>query len=93
MDVKLYGDKENGGIFAVSGNHCSRCAFWAEDLATEVDGEPHTVLGVMPPGFYVYGNTELAWKPLQMQTQDVAEASRTVHSIFALILIIAIRQG
>jgi putative ABC transport system permease protein len=50
----------------------------------DVDGEPHTVLGVMPPGFYVYGNTELAWKPMQMQTQDVAGASRTVHAIFAL---------
>jgi putative ABC transport system permease protein len=50
----------------------------------ELDGAPTTVLGVMPPGFYVLGNTELAWVPYQMPTEDALAASRTIHSVFAL---------
>ena len=50
----------------------------------ELDGTPTTVLGVMPPGFYVLSNTELAWVPYQMPTQDALAASRTVHSVWAL---------
>ena len=50
----------------------------------QIDGFPTTVLGVMPPGFYVYTNTELAWVPYQMPTQDALAASRAVHSVWAL---------
>jgi putative ABC transport system permease protein len=50
----------------------------------DMDGLPHTVLGVMPPGFYVLANTELAWVPYQMATQDTAASSRTVHLVFGL---------
>jgi putative ABC transport system permease protein len=50
----------------------------------DIDGSPYTVLGIMPPGFYVYTTTELAWAPYQMQTQDAAAASRTVHTVWGL---------
>jgi putative ABC transport system permease protein len=50
----------------------------------DLDGLPYTVLGVMPPGFYVYANTELAWVPYQMKTQETAASLRTVHSVFGL---------
>jgi hypothetical protein len=50
----------------------------------DLDGLPHTVLGVMPRGFYVLANTELAWVPYQMQTEDTAASSRTVHLVFGL---------
>ena len=53
-------------------------------LQVNIDGTPHTVLGVMPPGFFVSTNTDLAWVPYQMPMQDALAASRAVHSVFAL---------
>jgi putative ABC transport system permease protein len=51
----------------------------------DLDSEPFTVIGVMPPGFHISStNTEQFWRPLQLQTQDTAAASRSVHWIFAL---------
>ncbi|HEY6329031.1 MAG TPA: ABC transporter permease, partial [Blastocatellia bacterium] len=50
----------------------------------DIDASPHTILGVMPAGFYVLANTELAWEPLQLPAQDPAAASRTIHAIWVL---------
>ncbi|HYL93485.1 MAG TPA: ABC transporter permease, partial [Alphaproteobacteria bacterium] len=50
----------------------------------DIDGAPHQVIGVMPPGFYILGNNEQAWEPMQLQTADTAASSRTIHSIWAL---------
>jgi predicted permease len=50
-----------------------------------LDSVPYTVIGVMPAGFYVLGNTERFWLPLQLQTQDVAASSRTVHWLFGMV--------
>jgi putative ABC transport system permease protein len=52
--------------------------------SVDIDGSPCAVIGVMPPGFYVYANTELAWMPFQMPTQDTVTSSRTVHSVWGL---------
>ena len=51
----------------------------------DFDGIPYTVIGVMPPGFYVFGDQELFWMPLQLQTQDVVASSRTVHWLLAMV--------
>ena len=56
-------------------------------LGTKVDfdGVPYTVIGVMPPGFYIFGNQELFWMPLQLQTQDAVASSRTVHWLLTMV--------
>jgi putative ABC transport system permease protein len=50
-----------------------------------LDGAPYTVIGVMPPGFHMFSDTEQFFEPLQLQTQDAAASSRTVHWIFGLV--------
>jgi predicted permease len=51
----------------------------------DLDGEPYTVIGVMPPVFHLFLNsTEQFWRPLQLETQDAVAASRSVHWIFTL---------
>lgn len=37
-----------------------------------LDGEPHVVVGVMPPGFAVPGGDELLWTPLVPDADDLA---------------------
>jgi predicted permease len=49
----------------------------------DLDGIPYTVIGVMPQGFHISDDTEKFWRPLQLETQDVAASSRAVHWIFA----------
>ena len=48
-----------------------------------LDGVPHTVVGVMPAGFYVLANTELFWVPLQLESASAQAAARNVHWLFA----------
>lgn len=50
----------------------------------DFDGVPYTVIGVMPAGVQINAPNELFWMPLQLQTQDVAASSRTVHWLLAL---------
>jgi putative ABC transport system permease protein len=50
-----------------------------------LDGEPYTVIGVMPQDFRVSGQREQFYEPLQLQTQDAAASSRTVHWILGFI--------
>ncbi|HEY1940029.1 MAG TPA: ABC transporter permease [Candidatus Angelobacter sp.] len=50
----------------------------------DLDGVPYSVIGVMPPGFHIFNNTEQFYEPLQLQTQDTAAQSRAVHWILAL---------
>jgi putative ABC transport system permease protein len=49
-----------------------------------LDGAPYTVIGVMPAGFHLVSDAEQFFEPLQLQTQDAAASSRTVHWILAL---------
>jgi len=51
----------------------------------DLDGAPYTVIGIMPAGFHLFDNSEQFFEPLQLQTQDAAASSRTVHWIFALV--------
>jgi predicted permease len=50
-----------------------------------LDGEPYTVIGVMPQDFHISGVAEQFYEPLQLQTQDAAASSRTVHWILGFI--------
>jgi putative ABC transport system permease protein len=51
--------------------------------AVNLDGAPYTVIGVMPPGFYVQSKQELFWIPLQLETVNAQSAARNVHWLFA----------
>lgn len=48
-----------------------------------LDGVPHTVVGVMPAGFYVLADTELFWVPLQLESANAQASARNVHWLFA----------
>jgi putative ABC transport system permease protein len=50
-----------------------------------LDGAPYTVIGVMPPAFHMFSDTEQFFEPLQLQTQDAAASSRTIHWILAMV--------
>lgn len=56
-------------------------------LGTKIDfdGIPYAVIGVMPPRFQVFTEAELFWMPLQLQTQDSAASSRTVHWLLSMV--------
>ena len=48
-----------------------------------LDGVPHTVVGVMPAGFYILADTELFWVPLQLESANAQASARNVHWLFA----------
>ena len=50
--------------------------------AISLDGEPYTIVGVMPPRFYVLNDQELLWVPLQLQSADAQASARNVHWLF-----------
>jgi putative ABC transport system permease protein len=81
-------DQAGASAVAVLSDSLWRTRFKAdrEILGTKIDldNAPTTIIGVMPPGFYVLGNKEQVWAPLQLQTTGAAAASRTVHSIWAI---------
>jgi putative ABC transport system permease protein len=47
--------------------------------AIQLNGAPYTVVGVMPSGFHVLGDTELLWTPLQLQRGVGISASPNIH--------------
>ncbi|HEY6273957.1 MAG TPA: ABC transporter permease [Terriglobales bacterium] len=52
----------------------------------DLDGQPYTVIGVMPPGFHIFPYTaEQYYRPLQLETQDAVASSRTVHWLLAML--------
>lgn len=51
--------------------------------AVNLDGAPYTVVGVMPPGFYVQSDQELFWIPLQLESVNAQASARNVHWLFA----------
>ena len=51
--------------------------------AVKLDGAPYTVVGVMPPKFYVQSDKELFWIPLQLESVNAQASARNVHWIFA----------
>ena len=48
-----------------------------------LDGAPHTVVGVMPAGFYVLSDQELFWVPLRLESANPQASARNVHWLFA----------
>lgn len=50
----------------------------------KLDGEPYTIVGVMPVSFYVLNRTELLWTPLKLDPNDPSK-SRRVHWIWAFL--------
>lgn len=81
-------DRPGSGKFILLSDSLWRTRFQARpdivDTKVDLDGAPATVLGVMPPGFFVYANTEQAWAPYQLPSQQAAPPTRAVHSVFAL---------
>src|SRR5215470_8342172 len=81
-------DQPGAGRFLLIGETLWRTRFSGNpDISgttIDMDGAPATILGVMPAGFYINDPAEQAWKPMQLQTQDVAASSRTIHSLFVL---------
>src|SRR5215469_10029359 len=82
-------DRLGGGNVVVLSDALWKTRFQSNPdiLGTKVDfdGVPYTIIGVMPPGFYIFGNQELFWMPLQLQTQDAMASSRTVHWLLAMV--------
>ena len=50
-----------------------------------LDGDPYTIVGVMPRGFHVLSDKELFWVPMQMETTNAQASARNVHWLFAFI--------
>src|SRR5580698_1192303 len=48
-----------------------------------LDGDPYTVVGVMPRGFHVLSDQELFWIPLQLETTSPQASARNIHWLFA----------
>lgn len=82
-------DRPGGGNVVLLSDALWKTRFQSDPgiLGTKVDfdGVPYTVIGVMPPGFYVFGDQEMFWMPLQLQTQDAMASSRTVHWLLAMV--------
>jgi putative ABC transport system permease protein len=53
--------------------------------AIQLDGQPYTVVGVMPAGFDVFGGKELLWTPLQLTGNNGIGSSPTVHWLGAFV--------
>jgi putative ABC transport system permease protein len=47
-----------------------------------LDGDPYTVVGVMPAGFHVLSDKELFWVPLQLEAASAQASARNVHWLF-----------
>lgn len=47
-----------------------------------LDGEPYSVVGVMPRGFHVLSDKELFWIPLQLESANAQASARNVHWLF-----------
>ena len=82
-------DRPGGGNVVVLSHELWTSHFQSDPkiLGTKVDldGAPYTVIGVMPAGVQINSPNELFWMPLQLQTQDVAASSRTIHWLLALV--------
>lgn len=82
-------DRPGGGNVVVLSHELWASHFQSDPkiLGTKVDldGAPYTVIGVMPAGIQINSPNELFWMPLQLQTQDVAASSRTIHWLLALV--------
>jgi len=51
----------------------------------QIDGEPYTVVGVMPPGFDGMSGKELLWTPLQLSLGSGLGASPNIHWLSGII--------
>jgi putative ABC transport system permease protein len=82
-------DRPGAGDFVLLSNELWRTHFQSDrgilGGKIEFDGVPYTVLGVMPPGFFIFDPSERFWRPLQLQTQDAAASSRTVHWLLTMV--------
>jgi putative ABC transport system permease protein len=50
----------------------------------KLDGEPYTIIGVMPADFYVLSRNELLWTPLKLDPNDTSK-SRRIHWIWGFL--------
>jgi putative ABC transport system permease protein len=53
--------------------------------AVSLDGNPYTVVGVMPEGFTYFGNKDLLWTPLQLERGGGVGASPNIHWLLGFI--------
>jgi predicted permease len=81
-------DRPGAGSFILLSDTLWKTRFQADRNITGskivLDGTPFTVIGVMPAGFHMVNDAEQFFEPLQLQTQDAAASSRTVHWLLAL---------
>ena len=53
--------------------------------AVSLDGNPYTVVGVMPEGFSYFGSKDLLWTPLQLERGGGIGASPNIHWLLGFI--------
>jgi predicted permease len=76
-------DVADSGNFVVLSDALWRNRYKADPgitgTAIQLNGAPFTVVGVMPAGFHVSGDTELLWTPLQLRRDGGFSSSPNIH--------------
>jgi putative ABC transport system permease protein len=76
-------DIQGSGNFVVLSNALWQNRYKADrgitGRAIQLDGEPYTVVGVMPAGFHVFSDKELLWTPLQLRRGSGISSSPNIH--------------
>jgi predicted permease len=82
-------DHAGGGKFLILSHALWETRFGSQrsvlGSTVTLNGDPYTVVGVMPAGFYVLSEKELFWIPMQLETATPQAAARNVHWIFVFL--------
>jgi predicted permease len=82
-------DVAGSGNFVVLSDALWRTRYKADrsitGTAIQLNGEPYTVVGVMPAGFHVFGDTELLWTPLQLRRDGGISSSPNIHWLLGFV--------